>query len=765
MLKSIWETIYLAIIPMIFGVGVFYLIPDFTWNNQLFHTCLESGGSIIAFTLALLVNGMIKKQRLGINYIWLIACFTSMGILDLAHSQVIPGQAFVWLHSTATLVGGFFAALIWCPKTFSKKFAHKGFLISLILISIIFSIWSILYPEMTYSMLNEHKKFTLEAEIINFTGGFLFLISWSYFALQYHYQKHPEFFYFSNHFCLFGLAAILFEVSILWDANWWLWHCLRAFAYLLVSIHFSKMYWDDITTLAFLNHKLNKQKEHFEILFQKSSYGMAILEHGKITECNEQAFKMLGYANKTEFMQHPGVLSSPYQADGQDSKLKADKMIALCFQNGSHQFEWLHRKKDGTDFWVNVLLTKLDYPNKVLIHAVLRDISQEKEVQCLKEEFLANISHELRTPINGVLGITELLANTNLDAAQKNYVTTIQISGETLLLLLNDILDNAKMNAGEIFFQENEFNPNDIVTHIALLLSKAATNKNLSVVTEISEPAPAYYAIGDPDRIRQIVMNLANNAIKFTEQGEIKLKVFLTQHDSKMDCTFEVHDTGIGIELVDQEHLFDPFVQVDSTDTRKHMGTGLGLSICKKLVIAMGGNISFSSQINLGSKFWFTLILPVGRKISKVDKHKLQTMVVNDKITEELKKSAKILVVEDHAINQMVITGILEQYGFEFECVNNGQEAIEAYKISQYSLIFMDIQMPIMDGYDATRAIRSMELANNSSKIPIVALTANTTKNVSKKIYAAGMSDYLTKPIVADRIYQTIKKWLVIPIS
>jgi len=766
MLKSLYITCYLAVIPMLLGVVIFYFIPTFHWDHHFFHVLLESGGALIAFMLALFITTMIKQQRLAINYIWLVACFITMGILDLAHSQVPPGQAFVWLHSSATFIGGFFAALIWLPEKASKKFAHKSFLFILIILSISFSIWSIILPEMSLVMLDEDKKFTLAAEILNLVGGLAFMISWGYFTLKYHQQHHPDSFYFSNNFCLFGLAGLLFEASILWDGNWWFWHLLRAFAYLFLALHFAKMYWDDLCVLKQKTHALEQEKERFEVLFEKSSYGIVLIEDGIFIDCNEQAFHMLGYDNKQALLKHPSDLSPPKQPDGQLSTDKSEKMIALCFQKGSHNFEWVHRKKNGDDFWVDVLLTKLNYQKKQIIHTVWRDISKEKEAEKVKDEFLANMSHELRTPINGVLGITELLANTQLTSLQRNYLETIQVSGKTLLLILNDILDSSKMDAGEIFFQENEFNPNDLLEHISLLLTQSAANKKIELITEIALPLPSNYALGDPDRIRQILMNLANNALKFTEQGEVSLKVVIQENNQKIQCRFEVNDTGIGIKTIDQEILFDSFTQVDSSDTRKQMGTGLGLSICKKLVEAMGGEIGVNSQLGKGSQFWFTLEFPCGGKLNHSYHHKddeLKT-IDDDTINSDEKaidlRSEKILVVEDAAINQMVIMGMLEQLGFSAICVNNGQEAVDIYKADEYQLIFMDLQMPVMDGYEATKIIREIEKTQENNRVPILALTANAMDGVSEKVFAVGMDSFLTKPIAYNILAANLNKWL-----
>jgi len=922
MIKSLWQTSFIAVIPMLLGSLLFAYFPEFKWNHELFHVFLESSGSLIAFILALFICSLIIKQRLTTNYVWIIACFVAMGILDLIHSQVPPGQVFVWLHSCATFIGGFFAALIWLPASSSKPFFNKWLLILVTLLSISFSMGSIFYPEMTLLMLDQNQAFTLSAEILNFSGGVGFLIAWAYFAKQYHCKHQSESFYFSNQFCLFGLAGILFEASILWDGNWWLWHTLRSLAFLTLAIYFARMYWKDIISLSQLNEQLNKKTKQLQqanetvikqsntlesevnqqtqALKQAQHYTRSLIEtsldplvtispKGLITDVNNATEKVTGFLRKELI----GTDFSHYFTDQEE----AEQVYKQVFEQGlvrDYMLELKHKDGSITPVSYNASLYTDINDNVVGIFAAARDISQHIEAQRVKSEFLANMSHELRTPMNGVLGITELLSNTELTKIQKDYLETIQVSGETLLLILNDILDSSKMDTGEIFFQENDFDPNDVVEHIALLLTQSASNKGIELITEVSLPEPNFFAVGDPDRLRQILMNLANNAIKFTEQGEVHVNVKLIENNDRMLCRFDVHDTGIGIKQDHQKTLFEPFMQVDSSDTRKYMGTGLGLSICKKLVEAMDGEIGVESKTGIGSHFWFTLDLPCGGKRSQIFHHELDninvllvddnttnlkivsgladywrmkhTAVANglsalreietafkqghqydiaiidhqmpsmdgieliqkiksepnindiktilltsldsqidpvtmskmgidgyirkparssdlynlisklanvvesptnidsnnpsksDRIT--LPRPENILVVEDAAINQMVIMGILQQQGFKPTCVNNGQEAVNAYQSGNYNLILMDLQMPVMDGYEATYQIRELEKTHQTPSVPIVALTANAMDGVSEKVLESGMDDYLTKPIKAETIQAAIAKWL-----
>ncbi len=257
MIKSFLITSGWALLPMTVGTIVVYiLLPEWRWDDELFHVLLEGGGALIGFGLAFIVTGMIKKERLGVNYIWLAACFISMGTLDMAHAITPPGETFVWLHSTATFFGGLFAVLIWLPLSASDRFFNKWFLSTLLISSLAFSALSIIRPEAALPMLTEEKLFTWSAKFFNIAGGIGFLGAWFYFAREYHLHHHRESYFFSNHFCLFGLAGLVFEASMLWDGNWWLWHMLRVFAYILLMLHFGGLYWKDIEELARLNREL-----------------------------------------------------------------------------------------------------------------------------------------------------------------------------------------------------------------------------------------------------------------------------------------------------------------------------------------------------------------------------------------------------------------------------------------------------------------------------------------------------------------------------
>ncbi len=461
--------------PFIFGL----LLPDFSWKYELFHVLLEGGGSIIAFILALIIFSRIQTGRLAIKYFWLVLSFLAMGILDLAHSQTPPGQAFVWLHTSATFAGGILASFVWFSAFTLRNFHKLSLLFGVIALSIIFSLGSIIFPEMTLSMLDADKNFTLSAKILNLIGGLGFIAAWWYFTLEYHRQTRTSSVYFSNNYILFGLAGILFGLSVFWDGNWWLWHILRALAYLLLMVFFGLKYVQDLKQLAIINNDLLIAKEQAE------------------------------QANK------------------------------------------------------------------------------------LKSDFLANMSHELRTPMHGILGYANMgLKRTEQSTPEKNlkYFTNIKKSGDRLLILLNDLLDLAKLESGKM---EMNFAPHSLkeIVHNCILEQHArAKELNLTIFclengTCIDEKIQL-----DSKRIAQVIANLLSNAIKFSPPDHnIDLIIKKAELDKKnaekiAALLFSIRDYGNGIPVGEHELIFDKFAQSSNAKVENTKGTGLGLAICKEII-------------------------------------------------------------------------------------------------------------------------------------------------------------------------------------
>jgi len=377
-----------------------------------------------------------------------------------------------------------------------------------------------------------------------------------------------------------------------------------------------------------------------------------------------------------------------------------------------------------------------------------------------KGEFLANMSHEIRTPLNAVVGFSELINDTPLNELQKDYAETIGESAKLLLALINDILDLSKIEARQIQLEEIDFNLRELVEGVLKISSKGVKDSCVELYSNFDEGAGGSFK-GDPTRIRQILLNLVNNAVKFTQEGEVGVSVALDRASSRKrsDDTrwlrFTVKDTGIGIPKEKREAIFNAFTQVDASTTRKYGGTGLGLAITKVLVEMMEGTIWVESEPLKGSQFHFTLKLKDAAAAALGDREK-DDSIIKRPIGDPLScKGLKILVAEDNAVNRKLIQILLSNLGCEVDLVSNGQEAVEKVREGDYNLILMDLQMPVMGGIEATRIIRT----EISAELPIIALSGAVMKDDQEKALTSHMSDYLAKPIDTSKLKEKILQW------
>jgi PAS domain S-box-containing protein len=358
-----------------------------------------------------------------------------------------------------------------------------------------------------------------------------------------------------------------------------------------------------------------------------------------------------------------------------------------------------------------------------------------------KQQFLSNMSHEIRTPMNAIIGFTKVILKTELSAKQKEYLTAIKTSGDALIVLINDILDLAKVNAGKMTFEQIPFKMSASLSAMIHLFEPKIQEKNLQLVKVYDNKIPEVL-IGDPVRLHQIILNLMSNAVKFTNQGKITVSAYLQSEDKEnVNIEIAITDTGVGIAEDKMETIFENFQQASSETSRLYGGTGLGLAIVKQLVEAQHGNISVKSKVNEGSTFSFILSF---QKTNAEIESETETQDLNVEV-----KNSKILVVEDMVLNQLLMKTLLEDFDFECDIASNGKIAIEKLQLNSYDLILMDLQMPVMNGFEATEFIRN----TMRSQIPIIALTADVTTVDLDKCKAVGMDDYIAKPVDDRSLY------------
>lgn len=407
------------------------------------------------------------------------------------------------------------------------------------------------------------------------------------------------------------------------------------------------------------------------------------------------------------------------------------------------------------------LTRQMQNQNKLLevqVQKRTKELERAKEkaeaVSKSRSEFLANMSHEIRTPMNGVLGTLELLRLTALDEKQSNYIEMAYQSGDYLLRLLNDILDLSKYEAGKINIENNSFNLHMAINGVIDMFSSQSTAKGVGLAANYTDGVPEWVS-ADNTRLLQVLINLVGNALKFTNVGFVTINVSVVEKcDRNYAIRFAVEDSGIGISADAQKRIFNSFEQADSSTTRKYGGTGLGLSLSQRLIGLMGGEIGVESKEGEGSVFWFTINLnKVDEPVEKIEQSDQAEVLLS---FSGQNGGGRVLVVEDNPVNQQITKGMLESFGLQVDVVNHGGEVLSALGAQPYDIVLMDVHMPVVNGYEATRLLR-----NSSFKdIPVIALTADVMKDDIDACFLSGMNDYLCKPISIRLLNKMLAKWL-----
>ncbi|MFN3594626.1 MAG: ATP-binding protein [Thiobacillaceae bacterium] len=510
---------------------------------------------------------------------------------------------------------------------------------------------------------------------------------------------------------------------------------------------------------------MDRERTKFRTLFETNTDGIVILDETGFRECNPATLQMFRMDSVEEFLGHrPQDLGAPTQPDGRSAREVAQESIRQAIAEGHAHMHWLGRRRDGSLFPVEIALHAMHLDGKPYIQAIMRDVTDQKAAEAalksahdaaiaatqLKSQFLANVSHEIRTPMNGIIGMTRLLLDTPLSARQREYAEAVARSAESLLAIINDLLDFSKIEAGRLSVERIPFHLEELVQDVMALVTPRAQAKQLELRLERQTEIPEWL-LGDPLRLRQILLNLLDNAIKFTDHGRVCLSIEPIRLDSGEGYRFTVTDTGIGIPPEAHERIFDAFAQADGSTTRRYGGTGLGLAICRQLAELMGGTLSVESRPGEGSTFRLVLPLQVTEAPTALP-HTQQPLphFIN----------TRVLVAEDHPINQKLSQLMLENLGVEVVLASNGKEALERAQQETVDLILMDCQMPEWDGLQATRAIRAWEAETGRARLPIIALTANAMPGFEDTCRQAGMDAYLLKPLHDDSLAQTLARWL-----
>ena len=522
----------------------------------------------------------------------------------------------------------------------------------------------------------------------------------------------------------------------------------------------------DVTELRAAQRAVVEGEQRFRAVFEAAVDGIFVIDgHGMIQDVNPAAARCFGWAVAEMLGRNIAMIMPDQEAAAHDGHVRRYLAGGEPRVIGKGR-EVEAKRRDGSRFPAELAVAAARIDGRQVFIGMVRDITLRKRAEAAmregrvaaeaanqaKSDFLANVSHEVRTPLNGIVGMTGLLLDSRLDAEQRDHAETVRSCADTLLQLINDLLDFAKIEAGRLEMEAIPFDPLVVAKETVALHADRATSKGVELRLVAGAGLPRDL-VGDPGRLRQVLTNLIGNAVKFTERGEVSVELSAAHgaDDGEVVLHGAVRDSGIGMDAATVERLFQPFTQADASTTRRFGGTGLGLSICRRLCGLMGGSISVESEPGRGSSFRFDVRCRVGGALPSVQP--------------ALPASAgqlagRVLIADDNMINQRVASALCVKLGLRADAVGDGREAVAASAAVAYDLILMDCQMPELDGYAATRAIREREAAQGTRRVPVVALTAHAMRGDRDQCLAAGMDDYLSKPIRLEELRSAASRWL-----
>lgn len=757
------------VLPVCGSAVMSHWFPGVRFQQIPLHTVIESVGGILAFAIAGILLVQQRRRPGHDHFVWIACALVGMGTLDLFHASVEFRDNAVWLRAVGTLTGGVISMFVWLPGgRLSLRFAPwlPGLALLVALVIGGLSCWR---PDLIPSMW-DGGQFSNLARLLSLGGGLGFAVSSLFFVRRYHWRGHRDDWLFTASTQLFAAAAILFNVSAPWDAGWWWWHLLRLLAYLTACCYAVATYWQTEKELLVLNRRLTEvnrdldrsvaertaelraSEERFALAVRGSTDGLWDWNVTTNAVYYSPRFKeLLGFADQDLENVFASFESRLHPEDHERILLS---LRAHLEHQGPYDVEYRLQTRAGCYRWFRARGQAIwDGAGRPLRMAgSITDITERrKAVEALhaakeaaelanraKSDFLANMSHEIRTPLNAVIGMTELVLGTELSDTQREFLGMVLESGESLLTVVNEILDFSKIEAGKVQLDHREFGLRDLIGDTVKSLALRAHRKHLELAYHVDANVPDIL-VGDPDRLRQILLNLVGNSVKFTDVGEVVVRIRRQEaYGQTIELCCAVEDTGIGIPADKQATVFEAFSQADSSTTRRYGGTGLGLTICTRLVALMGGRIWVESTEGRGSTFHFTAwfdTAPEGTRAAE-----LADM--------EMLRGLPVLMVDDNATNRRILEELLRSWGLEPLAVGGAEEALgialnRCHSGQKFRLLLTDVNMPEIDGFMLCERIRSHTAL---AGLPLIVLTSGDRAGDLARCRSLGIAAHLLKP-------------------